>query len=391
MVMEALERYCDETGEPPLLLGGWEVEHPAITPPPALLRRLGTWPTHLRRYAYARDLQGVREQAVELLGDALQFAGSHLTAQHISIQQNSTQALLLTLAALKERGARRVVIAAPAYYAIESICQSLSLEAKIVPTSDFVTGALDIPRLCGAANLPGAVVLMTNPAYSLGVEYAPDEINALSAALPSDAWLLLDETRLGLSWRYDEPRYRNNLSLRTVVVRSPSKIFFIHGRKTSLLLGDPALLREVERLGEALVGSLPGDAESVALTYLDTWRAWRDEARRGITGPMRRWHRTVIASLQRNLATAKVALSSDGFRFSPIDSGPYALAATPRERLPRLRHIEAARQQGVLLMDASYFLHEHPDWHGFRINLCCDTHHLTEAFSRLQTLWRQVR
>jgi histidinol-phosphate/aromatic aminotransferase/cobyric acid decarboxylase-like protein len=392
-VIEALERYTNETGEPPLMLSGWEAEHPALTPPAALLRHLARRPLQLRRYTYAHDLCHPREVAAELLSDGLRFAGSPLSARHVSFQQNSTQALLLTLAALKERGVRRVTVAAPAYYAIETICRSLHLELVIVPAADFVTGALDIARLQDVARLPGSVVLVTNPAYSLGVEYTPAAIHQLASALPSDVWLLLDETRLGLSWRYDAPWpwYPTDLSPRTVVVRSPSKVFFIHGRKTSLLFGDPALLREVERLGEALVGSMAGDTEAVALAYLESWRVWRDETRLGISGPMSHWHRRVIACLERNCSAAQAALSPAGFTLSPVDSGPYVLAAVPSERLLSLKDLAGARQQGVMLMDSRYFLHEHPDWLGFRINLGGDPQQLSKAVAQLQTLWRQDR
>ncbi|HKW23651.1 MAG TPA: aminotransferase class I/II-fold pyridoxal phosphate-dependent enzyme [Ktedonobacterales bacterium] len=390
-VMEALERYTNVTGEPPLMLSGWEAEHPALTPPADLLRHLGKPSPQLRRYTYAHDLSLPREVAAEVFSDGLQFAGSHLTARHVSIQQNSTQALLLTLAALKERGVRRVIIAAPAYYALETICRGLSLALVIVPAADFVTGALDIARMQSVARLPGSVVLVTNPAYSLGVEYSPATIHQLASALPSDSWLLLDETRLGLSWRYDAPGYLADLLPRTVVVRSPSKVFFIHGRKTSLLFGDPRLLCEVEQVGEALVGSVAGDAEAVALAYLESWRVWRDETRLGISGPMSHWHRRVIACFERNRSAAQAALLPKGFTLSPIDSGPYVLAAAPCERLPSLKDLVAAQQQGVMLMSSRYFFHEHPDWLGFRINLGGDSQQLSKAFAQLQALWRQGR
>ena len=390
-VMEALQRYTDDTGMQPLMLGGWEVEHPAITPPPDLLHHLSQRAFHLRRYTYARDLRYARDVAAELLRVALRFAGSSITEQHVSIQQNSTQALLLALAALKARGARRVVIAAPAYYAVETICRSLGLETTIVPAADFLTGALDIPRLSDAACLPGTVVLVTNPAFSLGVEYSPADLSALATELPKGAWLLLDETRLGLSWRYEAPWYQGDLPTRALVIRSPSKIFFIHGLKVSLLIGDAALLREVERLGEALVGSLPGDAESVALAYLAAWRAWSDEVASGTdAGPMRRWRRTVLAALRENLTAAEAVLAPMGFTLSPVDSGPYVLAAVSRERLPHLDPSDTARQLGVLLMDARHFLHEHPDWLGFRINLCCTSQRQAEALARLRGRWQEA-
>ena len=387
-VIAALSEHVDNTGEEPLMLGGWEVEDSTIAPPSELLRRLGRRSVHVRRYAYARELRHVRDDVADLLGRSLSVAETPLTGEHVSIQQNSTQALLVSLAALKVRGARRVVIAAPAYYAVQTICASLSLEVVTVPGADFLTGALDIPRLSREARLPGSVVLVTNPAYSLGVEYRPDDLATLERALPPDAWLLLDETRLGLSWRYREPWYRRAISPRTIVVRSPSKIFFIHGLKVSILFGEPMFLREAERLGEMLVGSLAGDTESVARAYLDTWRTWRDEAVTGSDGPLSEWRRGVVDSLQRNLAIAQSTLSPLGFRFSPVDSGPHVLAAISRERVPRLKVLAAARQHGVLLMESHYFLHSNPGWRGFRINLCGARRHQVEALTRLQALWR---
>lgn len=387
-VMAALEEHTIRTGEGPLMLGGWAVEDPAIAPPPTLLRRLRARSVQVRHYASARELDRARGEAAELMADSLRFTGSPITARHVSLQRNSTQALLLALAALKERGARRVIIAAPAYYAVETICRSLGLETVIVPAADFLTGALDMDRLSQAARAPGSVVLVTNPAYSLGVEYRVDDLTALASVLSPETWLLLDETRLGLSWRYDGPWYRGDLSPRTLVVRSPSKIFFIHGLKASLLLGDSDIVGDVERLSEALVGSPPGDAGSVALAYLDAWRAWRDEVASRGAGPFIRWRNAVLYRLQHSLAAAQASLIPAGFCFSPIDSGPYALAAIPRAELPTLNVLSAARQQGVLLMDSRYFLHEHPDWHGFRINLCGDRQRQGEAFERLQAGWR---
>lgn len=389
-VMEALRAYAKETGKKPLMLGGWEVEHPTIAPPPGLLRRLSEGRLRLRQYTHASDLRHAREAASDLFGGSIRFAGSPITERHVSIQQNSTQALLLALAALKERGARRVVIAAPAYFAVETICRSLGLDMVVVPASDFLTGALDITRLVDAARLPGSVALVTNPAYSVGVEYGAEALNTLARELPPYTWLLLDETRLGLSWREAAPWRRTDLPQRAIIIRSPSKIFFIHGRKLSLLVADLALVREIEQLGEALVGSLAGDLASVALAYLEYWRQWRDEAAAADAGPMMRWRSAALAALQENLAAAECALAPAGFHLSPVDSGPYTLAAVPRDRLAHLGQMEAALRLGVLVMDGRYFLHKHPAWQGFRINLCGAPPRQTEALARLLAFWRQM-
>jgi DNA-binding transcriptional MocR family regulator len=386
-VVAALEQYTRETGARPLMLGGWEVEHPAMTPPPDLLHQLAECAPHLRHYTYARDVLQARHEAADLLGPSLRFAGTPLTARHVSIQQNSTQALLLALAALKERGAQRVVIAAPAYYAVSVICRTLGLETVIIPAANYLTGALDMERIAQAANCPGSAVLVTNPAYALGVEHSDDGLRALRRMLAYDTWLVLDETRLGLHWRDEAPWRSADYSRRTVVVRSPSKIFFVHGLKISLLLGDPSLLREAEQLGEALIGSLPGNTEPVAIAYLAAWRKWRDEVATDVPGPLRRWRRTVLAALRVNLAAAEQVLTPQGFRFSPVDSGPHVLAAAPREGLANTSLVTVAREQGVLLMTGAHFLHEHPRWQGFRINLGLNSSQQAEAFARLRMVW----
>lgn len=386
-VVAALEQYTRETGTRPLMLGGWEVEHPAMTPPPDLLHQLAECAPHLRHYTYARDVLQARHEAADLLGPSLRFAETPLTARHVSIQQNSTQALHLALAALKERGARRVVIAAPAYYAVSVICRTLGLETVIVPAANYLTGALDMERIAQAASRTGSVVVVTNPSYALGVEHSDDDLHTLRHMLAYDTWLVLDETRLGLHWHDEAPWRSADYSRRTVVVRSPSKIFFVHGLKISLLLGDPSLLREAEQLGEALVGSLSGNTEPVAIAYLAAWRAWRDEVAADVPGPLRRWRRTVLAALRANLAAAEEELTPHGYRFSPVDSGPHVLAAAPRERLTNARILAAAREQGVLLMTGAHFLHEHPRWQGFRVNLCLAGAQQAEAFARLRMVW----
>ena len=86
-----------------------------------------------------------------------------------------------------------------------------------------------------------------------------------------------------------------------------------------------SLVRAVERLSEALLGSLPGNAEEVALVYLHAWAAWHDEARSGVAGPMLAWKRGIIGRLRTNLRHIREMLAATGYSLSPIDSGPYIL------------------------------------------------------------------
>jgi aspartate/methionine/tyrosine aminotransferase len=225
--------------------------------------------------------------------------------------------------------------------------------------------------------------LLTNPAYSIGVEYEWSILRTLFAALPSDHPVILDETRMGLSWRREAPWYDADFLPQVIVIRSPSKVFFVSGAKTSLIFAAPGFVRRVEGLSESLLGSVPGTLEETALAYLRYWRRWRDGARRGETGPLLRWRRGVIARLQTNLDLARPALERHGFTTSPVNSGPYALAARRAHDECDLDCVRLASEHGALAMSASYFFHARAGWMGFRLNLCVPGERLSDALDRI--------
>lgn len=381
-VVAALENYTRATGREALKISGWEVEDTSIGPPAPLVSRLCAIPSRLSGYTYARDLHAVKQRAAALIARDTSLGGEPITPAHVAVAQNSTQALLLMLAALKEHGVERAVVASPAYFAAVEACGHLGLPVTFVPTADFFTGALDVDRIASAAADDRTVVLLTNPAYSLGVEYTPPQLDELFRALPAGCWVALDETRLGLSWRYDAPWYAAAFPEHVVIVRSPSKVFFVNGLKTSVLLAPPSLVREMDRLSEALLGSLPGNTEDIALAYLDVWSAWREEAVTAQIGPMLAWKHGVEARLRANVLRAAELLRPAGFTLSPVDSGPYVLAGAPRLAYPTLDSHLLALQRGVLLMESAYFFHESDDWIAFRINLCADSALIQSALAR---------
>lgn len=392
-VIEGLDAYRARTGVAPLMLGGWEAEDSAIHPPRPLLAALRAIRPRLAGYTYAREFGVVRERAAALCAPDLCLDGGPLSADAVSCVQNSTQGLLLALASLKDEGVTRVVVAAPCYFAAVEAARKLGLAVEIVPAADFLTGALDSDRLVASylqafgGRAARTAVLVTNPAYSVGVEHEPRELLALRAALPAQTTLLIDETRLGLHWHRESPWYRAAYPGRTLLLRSPSKIFFVNGLKCSLLFGDPALLRRVERLGEALVGSCPAGLQEVALAYLDAWARWRGELAAGEAGPYRIWRRRTVAALRRNRDRLAPSLVRHGFMLAPVNSGPHVLAAARdagERRLPA--PLAAARACGVLLMDATYAFHSAPQWSGFRVNLSGDATAAEEALERIRGL-----
>ncbi len=384
-LMAALDGYHRDSGQQPLMLGGWDVEDRAIRPPAALEARLCSIAERPRRYTYTKDFRCACERAVQIFARSMSFGGRPLHPENVSILHNSTQGLLLALAALKEQGIRRIVVATPVYFAAIEACRLLSINAVLIPAAEYLTGTLDLDRVLSELRVPHSALLLTNPAYSLGVQHRPESLAALFAALPQETWVLLDETRLGLHWHDPLPWYSASFPERTLVLRSPSKIFFTNGLKTSLIFGPSTVLRSVERLADVLVGSAPGNAEFVALAYLDAWSAWATEARMHQRGPFQTWRAQVVAQLRANLGRIQPYLDQYGLLCSPIDSGPHLLAAFPHAHEHNVNPIALARHEGVHVMMSSYFFHESDVWSGFRINLGGDAARTRVALLRVFT------
>jgi aspartate/methionine/tyrosine aminotransferase len=382
-VVDAVNEYAGATGRSALSLGGWEADDPAILPPERLVENLSRIPARLTGYTYIRDLHAAKRYAAEVFAHGIRLDGQPVTPEHAAVLPNSTQALLLILAALKDQGIAHVVVAAPGYFAAAQACRHLGLSLTIVPASDFVTGTLDTVAILDAVRRPRSALIITNPAYSIGVEYGWHCLRSLFAALPEDSPVVLDETRLGLNWHDEAPWYSADYPAQILIIRSPSKIFFINGQKTSIILAAPHLIRRIEQVSEGLLGSLAGAFEPVALAYLDCWRQWVDEVLLSELGPLRRWRRGVIACFKRNRRAAALHLGRRGFTLSPVDSGPYVLACAqyPIDLRPDSYHI--ASTAGVLMMDSAYFFHQHSVWAGFRVNLGGRQKDMIEAINRV--------
>ena len=356
LVIAALHEHAAATGETPLMLGGWEVEDAAIGPPAWLVRQLKALKVQPEGYAYSKDFAQARLATARLFQHDIRLDGQSIMPEHVAVLPNSSQGLLLALTALREQGVRHAVIAAPCYFAAIHSCHHLGLDITLVPAADFLTGALDLTAITRALGRKRAVLIVTNPAYSIGVTYAQEQLAALFALLPKQAYLLLDETRLGLNWNDDAPWYRADYPAKTLILRSPSKIFLLNGIKTSVLLGPAVLMRAVEKLGEMLLGSVAGNAEAVALTYIAAWQEWYDEMRSAQLGRMRGWKAQIVAALRSNLHTCTTVLTQHGLTLAPIDSGPYVLATKPRATWSWRESDTIAREIGYSLNDDQLFL-----------------------------------
>jgi aspartate/methionine/tyrosine aminotransferase len=147
VVVEALKRHARETGQTPLSISGWEAEDEGIGPPEPLIASLEAVSTGIYGHTYLRELREPKARAAALFHHGLRLGGATLTAECVAILPNSTQALLLTLAALRDQDIERVVVAAPVYFSAVEVCRRLGLATTIIPAANYLTGALNLDAL----------------------------------------------------------------------------------------------------------------------------------------------------------------------------------------------------------------------------------------------------
>jgi aspartate/methionine/tyrosine aminotransferase len=292
----------------------------------------------------------------------------------------------LALTFLRDHGIHTLYVSAPGYFATFQVCKHLGLRAEIIPPKDFLTCQLDYDRIAQALHTPGSALTLTNPAYSVGVEYSPSDLARLFAVIPEQTYVLLDEVYSGLNWEHDEPWMPYDSPCRVMILRSPSKTFLMYGSKLCFLVAPPAVIQYVETLAEFL-SSLPGNFENIALEYLYALSAWEQENLQPGNGTYRRWKAQTTVCFTRNLQRLIPLLEEFRFLVAPINSGPYVTVATERARLNGFDPVALARQHGVLFMTSQHYFHEDPHWFGFRLNLCGDSHEFDKALRSVLPLF----
>jgi len=129
---------------------------------------------------------------------------------------------------------------------------------------------------------------------------------------------------------------------------------------------------------------IPHDLPPWIIVYQQTCRWLQAGVFDALVADLRlRWRCGVIERLQTNLDLARPALERQGFQISPVNSGPYALAARRSHDGDDLDCVRLADERGTLVMSARYFFHEHSGWTGLRLNLCVPGARLSSALDRI--------
>ena len=370
LLLDNIREYQNKYKVDPIWISGWNVEDEKIDPPSLLKKRFKDVSPKLEKYAYINEAYKAKEYIAHSLKRFLTIQGNPLQDSNIAIIPSGTQGLLLILTAFRDLfGMERLIVVAPGYFAFTSIGEHLGIESTVIPSNDFFNASIPFERLKTEANQGRQGIVLTNPAYGLGIERQKNEYDTLFQIISSNTQILLDETSLGLSWDNRGPWDQIDVPKNVTILRSPSKLFLMHGCKSSFIVGSPTIIRYIENIAEFLVGSVSGNIQDDAVTYMEAILEWQGEIDSLKEGIWKKWKQTIVKRLQDNLFTIKNILEDAGFQLSPINSSYYVLAGQSRDHFKELSSIEILMACGVVYTWSDGFCHVSPSLKAFRANL----------------------
>jgi aspartate/methionine/tyrosine aminotransferase len=273
-------------------------------------------------------------------------------------------------------------VVAPGYFAFTSIAEHLKIESSIIPSDDFFKASIPFEQLKTEANQSKQGIVLTNPAYGVGIERHNKEYQTLFQLLSSQTPILLDETSLGLSWDNRGPWDMIDIPENVVILRSPSKLFLMHGRKFSFIVASPSIVRYIESIAEYLIGSVSGNIQEDAMTYMTAITEWQNEIDSLKDGMWMRWKQTIVNRIQYNLSTVRDILEVAGFQLSLINSAYYVLVGKPKDQFKEVDSIDILKLCGVVYTWSDGFCHISPSLRAFRTNLAGNPLHVSYALKK---------
>jgi histidinol-phosphate aminotransferase len=138
---------------------------------------------------------------------------------------------------------RPVVFCPPSYYLYERASRFLGLQRREVPLSACPDFTVDWAGVAAAADPPG-VVLLTSPNNPTGTLVDGEELDAFLGA--TDSLVVLDEAYFEFAGRTLLPL--SGKHNRLLVLRTLSKGWGVAGLRLGYLLGEPSLIREINKV-----------------------------------------------------------------------------------------------------------------------------------------------
>lgn len=191
---EVLEKYHDDflrKYAPAVDLSGWEYSPlgiaPALMPPPP---RDGD----LKRY-YADSGSRLSDYKSRISVALEEMGCRSLDINSFTVLPSTTTAITITLSFLKERGVTRILVEAPAYYAVIISAKRLGFHCDLLEPLEMENGifATDLEACEEFLSEDGVCLWFHQPRYSIGQDLTSSSLLVLATELVGNRFIIVDE------------------------------------------------------------------------------------------------------------------------------------------------------------------------------------------------------
>lgn len=308
---------------------------------------------------------------------------SGTSCDEVTLCPSCSNASLITMAALKDMGAKCILFETPAYFATIEQAQLLGVPFELIPTyhdSDYSLPVLDSK----IESTPMTVVWLTQPRATLGFDQSPEMINQLLRKIGRRGYLVVDEAtdqshpaRLG--------QLAQSADHRLIRLRSFTKGMGLNGLRLAAIIHPIALRSTLTDAIETLGGSLDvhslfavADLAETPSTFARMLAAANDQvnALRAIAERLVRGSPITVNRLTNGYIGSMVLdLSSIGHS----------------DRSRRKRLLEWCRHMRTpVILGAGSYVAKAPPTETIRLNFFNMRDHITRGISNILGLWKQT-
>ncbi|HKP02848.1 MAG TPA: pyridoxal phosphate-dependent aminotransferase [Chthoniobacterales bacterium] len=323
-------------------------------------------------YAYGEDLT---EEISCFLGLLARSGNVNLQPRNIAVTLNATNALYLSLHALKRLGVNRFLVITPTYYSVIETLDSFGSSVIYHHLLDEEAFFLDLKAIRRAVEWQQIdAIILTDPVYSAGIEHDISAYSGLSAICNEHhIWLLCDYALGGLFWHRPPTRLLDAAKLsalssleRFIYIESPPKRLFLNGMKHAAVVASSNVTNLIHDLASRMSGGFCSTQLSVLKALYDP------NNQTGIVAYMEGNRLRIEA----NFASLQSSLLGTAFYTYSSNSGHFTMLCHKHRRIENANTKRIVKrllwEHGLYVLPSEHFSYYGRNHFGVRINLMND-------------------
>jgi aspartate/methionine/tyrosine aminotransferase len=368
--LEDVKNYIEQVGRAPIFVSNWDSDAGNQSLLGSIITSAVTASVRsFSHYVYGEDLTEETSCFLALLGRS---GNADLQPQNIAITLNVTNALYLSLHALKLLGANRFLVITPTYYSVIESLNSLGSSIIYHHLLDDESFFLDLNAIRRTVEWQHIdAIILTDPVYSAGIEFDIAAYKGLSAICNEHRiWFLCDYALGGLFWRkrltklLDSEKLSALTSLeRFIYIESPPKRLVLNGMKHAVVVASANVTNLIHDLAARISGGF-------CATQLSLFKALYDPSSETSLVAYMEANRLRI---EANFALLQASLLGTAFYTYPSNSGHFTMLCHKHRRIQAADTKCIARRllwkHGLYVLPSEHFSYYGANHFGIRINL----------------------